>query len=882
MIDLPDLPVRAVLAELRAALLASGCAVLEAPPGAGKSTLVPLALLGEPWLEGGRVLMLQPRRIAARAVAVRMAQLAGSAVGELVGYRTRLESRVTAATRIEVVTEGILTRMLQSDAALEGVSCVIFDEFHERNLQSDLGLALLLDARRHLRPDLRLLVMSATLDGDALARCLGNVSVNTPGNIPGNIPGDVPGNAAADAPMVRCAGRMFDVETHYAPATQRTHVGYPEPVERRAAAMAVRALAAHPGDALVFLPGVGEIRRAVAALADAVPPDEVAVLPLYGELSAAEQDAALRADPAGRRRVLVSTNVAETSLTIEGVRIVIDGGLERRQRFAPQTGMSRLETLRISRASADQRRGRAGRTAPGVCYRLWSASEHAALAPQSVPEIIEADLAPLALELACWGNTDPAELIWLDTPPAAPLAQARALLQQLQALDPRGHATDHGRRMAQLGTHPRLAHMILRAVPLGLGPLACDIAAVLGERDLLRSNGPQRDPDLRHRLDALRGIAPPPGLRVDASALQRVRRSAQLLTRQMKSSEAGPVLPNGRLALPLDAATGLLLAFAYPDRIGMSRRNEGAGEGSRYLFSGGRGGVLPGPSALGHSEFIVAADLDAGEREARIHLAAPLERAVLEANLAHSIVTADEVAWDSRSESVIARRVRRIDALIIEERPLRELSAEARAAALLQGVRSLGAQTLPWTPELRQWRARVLLVRAHLGVAQAAEWPDLSDASLLATLEEWLLPWLDGVSRREHLARIDLRGALHGLLSWEQRQQLEELAPTHLSVPSGSRIAIDYCGDSPALAVRLQEVFGMMSTPRLVRGQVPVTMELLSPARRPVQVTQDLASFWSRGYAEVRKELKGRYPRHYWPDDPYAATATRKVRPPGT
>jgi len=864
MIELPDLPVRGILAELRAALLTSGSAVLEAPPGAGKSTLVPLALLGEPWLEADRILMLQPRRIAARAVALRMAQLAGGAVGELVGYRTRLESRVTAATRIEVVTEGILTRMLQSDAALEGVACVIFDEFHERNLQSDLGLALLLDARRHLRPDLRLLVMSATLDGAALARCLGKGS------------GDGPDHA----PVVRCAGRMFDVETHYAPATQRSNDGYPDAIDRRAVAMAVRALAAHPGDVLLFLPGVAEIRRAVAALADAVSSNEVAVLPLYGELTAAEQDAALRSDPAGRRRVLVSTNVAETSLTIEGVRIVIGGGLERRQRFAPETGMSRLETLRISRASADQRRGRAGRTAPGVCYRLWSASEHAALAPHAMPEIIEADLAPLALDLACWGTIEPADLIWLDAPPAAPLAQARTLLQQLQALDARGCATDHGRRMARLGTHPRLAHMILRAAPLGLGPLACDIAAVLGERDLLRTTGPQRDPDLRHRLDVLRGSPPPPGLRVDSATVQRVRRSAQLLLRQMPGSGSDATRAASLATLPPDAATGLLLAYAYPDRIGMSRRNESSTEGSRYLFSGGRGGMLPGPSALARSEFIVAADLDAGEREARIHLAAPLERTVLEANLADSIVSADEVVWDPRSEAVIARRVRRIDALILEERPLREGSADARAAALLHGVRSLGLEALPWTPELRQWRARVALVRAHLSAVQTADWPDLSDMALREGLEQWLQPWLDGMSRREHLARIDLRAALHGLLSWEQRRQLDELAPTHLDVPSGSRIAIDYSGESPTLAVRLQEVFGMMATPRLVHGRVPVTMELLSPARRPVQVTQDLASFWARGYAEVKKELKGRYPKHYWPDDPHAATPTHKVRPP--
>jgi len=850
--QLPDTPILAALPELRAALRAHPGAVLEAPPGAGKSTVVPLALLDEPWLaQGKRIVMLQPRRIAARAVARRLAQLAGTEPGQLVGYRTRLESRVTAATRIEVVTEGILARQLQGDPALEDVGCVIFDEFHERNLQSDLGLALALDAQRHLRDDLRLLVMSATLDGASVARLLGN-----------------------GAAHVRSAGRAFDVVTHYAAPVPATVNRWPEPIEQRAARVVLRALATDAGDVLVFLPGAAEIRRCCEAVAAGTDTASLLVLPLYGELDAAAQDAALRPAPDGRRKVVVATNLAETSLTIEGVRIVVDAGLERRQRFDPNTGMSRLETVAISRASADQRRGRAGRTAPGVCYRLWSESAHAALAAQSVPEILEADLAPLALELACWGVQDPAALAWLDAPPAATLAQARELLQRLEALDGRGHVTELGRRMAGIGAHPRLAHMIERGAALGLGELACDLAGLLSERDPLRSQGTQRDPDLRHRVDVLRGAAPPPGLSLDRRALPLIQRSRDLYARRLPR--------DGRSARPQlerDQAVGVLLAFAYPDRIGRARD----GESGRYLLSQGRGASLPGPSALARSEFIVAAEIDGGEREAKLYLAAPLERDLLERYFPALITANDEVNWDSRAGAVVARHVRRLGALVLDERPLRSATADAATrAAMLAGIRELGLAALPWNKELQQWRARVTLLRDNAPTpAHAAEWPDVADAALLATLEEWLAPWLDGVTRRDHLARVDLRGALHGLLDWNHQRQLDDLVPTHLTVPSGSRIAVDYSGATPALAVRLQEVFGWMESPRLAGGRVPVTLELLSPARRPVQVTRDLASFWARGYIEVKKELKGRYPKHYWPDDPYAATPTRKVRPPG-
>jgi ATP-dependent helicase HrpB len=842
---LPPLPIVEVLPELADALAHGRRVVLEAPPGAGKSTLVPLTLLDAAWRNDGRILMLEPRRIAARAVATRMASLLGETPGARVGYRTRLETRVGPATRLEVVTEGILTRMLQHDAALEGVACVVFDEFHERNLQGDLGLALALDCQRHLRADLRLLVMSATLDADALARVLD------------------------DARFVRAPGRMFDVQTFYAPASASGPLPTPAPL---ATQRILQALDAHPGDLLAFLPGAGEIRRVAEALATALPDDRCVVLPLYGDLAAAAQDAALQPDARGRRKVIVATNIAETSLTIEGVRIVVDSGLERRQRFDPATGMSRLETLRISRASADQRRGRAGRTASGVCYRLWSEAAHAALLPQAPAEILEADLAPLALELACWGVTDAAALAWLDPPPAAPLAQARELLLRLEALDRAGRVTPLGRDMAALGVHPRLAHMMLRARSLGLAQLGSGIAAVLSERDPLRAAMGFADPDLRLRLDALQGHGLPPGVTVDRSGLRRLERVAQQLARQLDRVR-GP--QPDRAALLESDAVGLLLAFAYPDRIGRSR----AGTGGRYVLSGGRGAAFAGPAALARSEYIVVAALDAGEREARIQLAAPVKLPLLLDHFAPLVTDADSVAWDPRSETVAARRIRRLGELVIEDEPLRSPGPQA-TAAMLDGIRALGLGCLPWTRDLEQWRARVAFARAH-DTRQPSPWPDVSDPALLDSAMTWLAPWLDGITRRDQLARLDLRGALHALLDWDAQRRLDGFAPTHLGVPSGSRIAIDYTSGVPTLAVRLQEVFGLTASPRIADGKVPITLELLSPARRPVQVTRDLESFWSRGYHEVRKELKGRYPKHYWPEDPREAVATRRVRPPG-
>jgi ATP-dependent helicase HrpB len=848
-LQLPALPIVDVLPALQAALAAHPAAVLEAPPGAGKSTVVPLALLEAGWLREQRILMLEPRRVAARAVATRMARTLGEAAGATAGYRTRTDTRVGPRTRIEVVTEGILTRRLQRDPTLEGVGCVIFDEFHERSLHADLGLALTLDVQAQLRETLRILVMSATLDGTGVARLLG------------------------EAPLIRSQGRMFPVETIYAgPAASRPE----ERLERRMAGAITRALTAHAGDVLAFLPGAGEIRRTAELLTATMGDDAVRIRPLYGELAAGAQDAALRPEPDGQRKVVLATNLAETSLTIEGVRIVVDGGYERRPRFEPASGMSGLELRRISQTSAEQRRGRAGRTAPGVCYRLWSESMQASLISQTPPEVVEADLASLALELACWGTVDArSSLRWLDPPPVAALAQARELLHRLEAIDAAGRVTPLGRRMATLGLHPRLAHMVVRAGALGQTRLAVELAALLSERDPLSGAPGARDPDIRHRIDVLHGEPPPAGMDLDRGALQRTRQSVERLGRELaRSGDANSETGGTEVPHDLGAhdAVALLLAFAYPDRIGRARETGGG----RYLLSGGRGAAFAGPTALARGEYIVVAALDLGEREARIELAAAVELRLLEAHFAEAIEERDTVAWDARAEAVLARRQTRLGALLLREEPLPNPDPDAVTAALLEGIRALGLAVLPWRPELEQWRARVAFARAQ---EPDGAWPDVSDSALLESLDTWLAPWLTGITRREQLARIDLRGALHGLLDRHAQRRLDEFAPMHLVVPSGSRIPIDYRGATPTLSVRLQEVFGLVESPRIAGGRVPVTMELLSPARRPVQVTRDLASFWARGYAEVRRELKGRYPKHYWPEDPHRAEATRKIRP---
>ncbi len=834
---LPQLPITDVLPALAAALAKGRNVLIQAPPGAGKSTLVPLHISDSPWLGSRKILMLEPRRIAARAVAQRMAQLCGEAVGQHIGYRTRLETRVSRETRIEVVTEGILTRMLQNDASLAGIGCVIFDEFHERSLHADLGLALSLESQQTLREDLRLLVMSATLDLLPLTRLLD------------------------DAPLISAAGRSFDVDTRY--VARRAELS----IEQQVAQTIRAALRDDVGDILCFLPGGAEIRRAQRLLEEGTP-EGTRVLPLFGDLSAAEQDAALTPAAKGQRKIVLATSIAETSLTIEGVRVVIDAGLRRYQEFDPSSGMSRLVTGKVSQAAADQRRGRAGRLASGVCYRLWSEGTQASLVPHAAAEILQADLAPLALELANWGATDASSLRWLDPPPPAPLAQARDLLRDLEAVDMAGRITAHGRSLSELGTHPRLAHMLRKSVGLGAARLACDLAAVLSERDILRAAPGHRDADMRLRAAVMRGDqrALPTGIQVDARALAQAKRSSAVWQRS--------IAPDSLDTADAHTMTGLLLAFAYPDRIGRARDASG-----RYLLANGRGAHFTEAQSLAKSEYLVAAEIDGAEREARIFLGAALDLHDLEQHFAAHIVSHADIAWDGRNQSIRARRERRLGAIVLDARDIDAPDPQAMQDAALAGISSLGIEALPWTPALRQWQARVGLLR-RLRVRAPEEWPDLEDTSLLATLAQWAPPWIVGVSRREHFARIDLAAALHGMLSHRQRDILEREAPTHLAVPTGSRIPIDYLdGDTPSLSVRLQEMFGLTVTPAVAEGRMPLLLKLLSPAGRPVQVTRDLVSFWARGYHEVKKDLKGRYPKHYWPDDPHTAVPTRRARP---
>lgn len=847
----PALPIDPVLPALLEALDSRGTAVLQAPPGAGKTTRVPLALLEAGWLKGRKILVLEPRRLAARAAARRMASMLGEAVGETVGYRVRLDTKVGPKTRIEVVTDGLFLRQLQEDPELPAVGAVLFDEFHERGIDSDLALALVQEARGALRDDLRLVVMSATLDAAPVAALLA----------------DTQGPAA----MVTSEGRAYPVETRHldAPA-QGTRI------EDAVAAAVRRALREEPGNALVFLPGVGEIRRVQSLLDQSDLGPNTVIAPLYGDLSAEAQDRAIGPTPPGQRKIVLATSIAETSLTIEGIRIVVDSGLMRVPRFDPRGGMTRLATVKVSQASAEQRRGRAGRLEPGVCYRLWPEATHKALAPFTTPEIADADLAPLALELAVWGVSDPAGLSWLDQPPAAAMAQARELLTGLGGLDKSGAITPHGRRMAGFGVHPRLAHMMLAGKAMGQGALACLVAALLGERDIVRSQPGFRDADLRLRVDLLRGEerggqGAARGLSVDRGGAQQAVKQARQWRRQLGVRDDDAMDSQ---------AVGLLVALAYPDRIGQRRPGgQPGGVAAQYRLSGGRGAYFQQAEPLSAEEWLAIADLDGAARESRIFLAAPVTLADLEESFADDIRTETIVAWDAREQTVLARRRRMLFALILKDEKLAKPPAEAMTAAMIEGIRALGPTCLPWTDELRKWRTRVMFLRTREG--DAYDWPDLSDAALMDGLEEWLAPFLDGVSRRAHLERIDLSSALRALLPWDLKTRLDAEAPTHVEVPSGSRIPIDYDGEEPVLAVRLQEMFGLAETPRIAGGRVPLLLHLLSPARRPVQVTRDLASFWANAYKAVKADLKGQYPKHYWPDNPLEAEPTARAKPRG-
>ncbi len=835
------LPIDRVMPEIKKALENHQRVVIKAPPGAGKTTRVPLALLDQPWLGQRNILVLEPRRIAARAAAGRMSDLLHEPLGQTVGYHISMDRKVSPKTRIEVITEGILTRRIQSDPGLLDTGLVIFDEFHERNLSSDLGLALCLDAMDALCEDLKIVVMSATLEAAPLCELMGRAGV------------------------VESQGRIFPVDTRYlepGPGAKKD-----EFLETRMARVILKALARDRGDVLAFLPGVGEIRRTAALLNPSTLPAGVTVLPLHGNLTQADQDRAIQPARQGQRKVVLATAIAETSLTIEGVCVVVDSGLVREPRFSPRTGMSALETFEASKVSVDQRRGRAGRTGPGICYRLWSRQSQGDRTENVRPEIFNTDLAGLALELALWGVRDPEELKWLDLPPEAAMGQARSLLERLGALDAHGRITPHGRALAGLGVHPRLGHMLLTGKAMGMGPLACLVAAIVQEPDFIVRTGKAWDADLRLRVELLvsgRTIARVGEFK--GKALARIKKIAGKLRRTLGVKD-GSIDPS---------RTGILLALAYPERVAMNRNTRDG----RFLLASGRGAVLPMVDPLAWEEMIVAAHVDGKNTNAKIYMAAPISRTELEQTFERNIQVLDRVFWDASSKAVKAVNERCYMGLVLSSRALDNPNPDLILSGLLQGIRDQGVGILAWTRGLRRFQARAVFLNRILG---DEGFPDLSDKALEASLEGWLVPFMGTALSMARVKRMDLKAPLFSLLTHGEHTLLERHAPSHFVVPSGSKIMLDYVEengrmvDSPVLRVRIQEMFSCTTTPTVAMGRVPVTIHLLSPAQRPVQVTQDLASFWDNTYAQVKKELKGRYPKHFWPDDPRSAPATRRT-----
>jgi ATP-dependent helicase HrpB len=844
------LPIDVVLDELARTLERHNAAVLVAPPGAGKTTRVPLALLDAPWVENKKIIVLEPRRIAARASAERMAHTLRERVGETVGYRVRFGSKVSRATRIEVVTEGIFSRQILDDPELSGVAAVLFDEFHERSLDADLGLALARDAQTGLREDLRILVMSATLDGARVARLLG------------------------EAPVIASEGRAFPVETRYLGRKSDA------PVERQMADAIAVALRADPGSVLAFLPGAAEIRRTQNFLAERIYDASIEIVPLFGALDASVQDRAIAPAPKGHRKVVLATSIAETSLTIEGVRIVVDSGLARVPRYEPDIGLTRLETVRASRAAVDQRRGRAGRIEPGVCYRLWDEPQTASFAAYTQPEILSADLSSLVLDLAQWGVRDPAGLAFLDPPPAPALKEARGLLGELGALDDDGRITAEGKRLRALALPPRLARMIVDSNALGTGKAAAEIAAVLTERGLGGDNV-----DLDVRLDVFR--------RDRSQRADSARSLARRWVSQVTSSSPSPLAGEGRGGggeaehLPArkespvqgdgELATGVMLALAFPDRVARNR-----GNGS-FVLANGRGAALEQTSALSRSPYVAVAELTGTAAQGRILLAAPITQAEIELHFADQIETADEISFDRGAMALRARRKKTLHAITLSEAPLALQPSAETARVLADGLIAGGLDKLPWSKSSSQWRDRVMFLRKAEGDAIQNLWPDLSDDALAAQREAWLVPALYDKTALKDLSAGDLSDALMTLLPWELRARLEREAPTHFGAPTGTELAIDYEAEQgPTIAVRLQELFGLNIHPSIAKGAIPLVLELLSPAHRPVQVTRDLPGFWRGSYAAVRSDLRGRYPRHPWPEDPASAVPTRRVKPRGT
>lgn len=847
-----DLPINGVLLELGAALAQHPVVVLTAPPASGKTTGVPLALLQQEWLQGKNIIMLEPRRLAARAAAGRMAKTLGEAVGQTVGYQIRFEKNISASTRIEVLTEGILTRRIQNDPALLKAGVIIFDEFHERSLQADLGLALCLDLMTCLREDLRILIMSATLGVDTLSRCLNNAPI-------------IRGSSAAHPVTVSYLERMPEQGELLQGPRLADHIS------RLTATGIRRALAEQQGDILAFLPGSGEIRRTHALLLKQCGERQISIYPLFGDLPQAAQDRALLPCPRGRRRVVLATSIAETSLTIDGITTVIDSGWSRIPAFDANSGLTRLQTVRVTRAAADQRCGRAGRLAPGCCYRLWNKVVDHNLASFTPPEILLADLAPLALELALWGVADPAKLAWLDMPPAGAFAQATQLLEELEALDAQGRITDIGRQMAALPLHPRLAHMLIVAQRFGVGGQACDLAALLSERDLLAgglANQNGTDIDERLRMLALYREG-------GAAAVKAMGANPGLCAQVVRTSgELQRVVPP-RKAMTGDhrgVSAAVLTSLAYPDRIARRRGIRSV----HYLLANGRSARLHDSDPLRNFEFLTVMQLDAGRSEGRIYLASPLDFLDITHFHAHRLCHAEQVEWNEREQAVSGRRITTLAKLTIAEQPLANPAQELVSAALMEGIRRVGVSALPWDDGAMQLRARISCLR---GWRADQGWPDLSDTYLSESLEDWLQPYLGKCRSLEQVGKLNLQEILLALLSWPQQRMLEEGAPSHILVPSGSKLRLVYApGEPPTLAVRLQEMFGLADTPCVCWGKVPCRIHLLSPARRPIQITQDLQGFWNNTYHQVKKELQGRYPKHFWPDNPWEAMPTARIK----
>jgi ATP-dependent helicase HrpB len=816
-VDYSPLPIDDALPELTAALRAGNTAVLVAPPGAGKTTRVPLVLADEAWARGKRILVLEPRRIAARAAAERMARTLGGRVGGRVGLRVRFGSNVSRDTAVEIITEGIFTRMILDDPALDGVAAVLFDEFHERSLDADLGLALARDAQQGLREDLKLLVMSATIDGARVAALLGGATV------------------------IESEGRAFPVDTRYAGRDQR-------PIEPQMADTITRAMRAEPGSVLAFLPGVAEIRRTQNQL-DNRTDATTDVVTLYGAMAGDEQDRAISPAAPGRRKIVLATSLAETSITIEGVRIVVDSGLSRVPRYEPDVGVTRLETVRVSRAAADQRRGRAGRTEPGVCYRLWDEPQTASLEPYAKPEILAADLSSFALDLVAWGAA-PDKLAFLDPPPRPAMSEATALLRELGALDANGRITEEGKLLRRLPLPPRLARMVVDAASEGEAERAAEIAALIGERGLGGD-----DIDLRGRLNGLHRDRSPRGR--DARAM--AKRWAEITSSNSQQESA-------------ETSVGSLLALAYPERIA---KNRGGTNGS-FLLVNGRGANVDAASPLTREPFLAVAELAGTAAQGRILLAAPVTLEEIETRFGDRIEARDEITFDTASASLRGRRSRRLGLIVLSEQPFPVKADEATAQKLAAGIAKLGIARLPWTKALKQWRDRVMFLRASEG----DEWPDLSDAALSDTAAQWLEPALTDKTALGDFSADEFDGALGALLPWPLKRRLDTEAPTHFEAPTGSQVPIDYEAEGgPKISIRVQELFGLDRHPSIAGGKVPLLIELLSPAHRPVQMTRDLPGFWRGSYAAVRTEMRGRYPRHPWPDDPIAAPPTRRAKP---